>query len=92
MKDEPSKFSPYLDQLKARAAELRLDLADVCAAEGIAPTTLARWRKGEANCREGTAQALFRRMDEMVSRKAGPAAGIRRGIPAGAEMRRLSCL
>ena len=73
MKDEPSKFSPYLDQLKARAAELRLDLADVCAAEGIAPTTLARWRKGEANCREGTAQALFRRMDEMASRKAGPA-------------------
>ena len=73
MKYEPSKFSPYLDQLKARAAELRLDLADVCAAEGIAPTTLARWRKGEANCREGTAQALFRRMDEMASRKAGPA-------------------
>ena len=73
MKDEPSKFSPYLDQLKARAAELRLDLADVCAAEGIAPTTLARWRKGEANCREGTAQALFRRMDEMASRKTGPA-------------------
>ena len=73
MKDEPAKFSPYLDQLKVRAAELRLDLADVCAAEGIAPTTLARWRKGEANCREGTAQALFRRMDEMASRKAGPA-------------------
>ena len=73
MKDEPAKFSPYLDQLKVRAAELRLDLADVCAAEGIAPTTLARWRKGEANCREGTAQALFRRMDEMASRKTGPA-------------------
>ena len=73
MKDEPAKFSPYLDQLKVRAAELRLDLADVCAAEGVAPTTLARWRKGEANCREGTAQALFRRMDEMASRKTGPA-------------------
>ena len=69
MPDESAKLIRYLDQLEVRAAELRLDLADVCAAEGVAPTTLARWRKGEANCREGTARALFRRMDRMASQK-----------------------
>ena len=73
MLDDSAKLIPYLDQLEVRAAELGLDLADVCAAEGVAPTTLARWRKGEATCREGTARALFRRMDEMASRKTGPA-------------------
>ncbi len=73
MPEESAKFIPYLDQLEVRAADLRLDLADVCAAEGVAPTTLARWRKGEANCREGTARALFRRMDRMASQKIAPA-------------------
>ena len=66
---ESAKLIPYLDQLEVRAAELGLDLADVCAAEGVALTTLARWRKGEATCREGTARALFRRMDRMASQK-----------------------
>ena len=69
MPEESAKLLPYLDQLEVRAAELRLDLADVCAAEGVALTTLARWRKDEATCREGTARALFRRMDEMAWQK-----------------------
>ncbi len=73
MPEESANFIPYLDQLEVRAADLRVDLADVCAAEGVAPTTLARWRKGEANCREGTARALFRRMDRMASQKIAPA-------------------
>ena len=73
MPDESAELFPYLDQLEVRAAELGLDLADVCAAEGVAPTTLARWRKGEATCREGTARALFGRMDRMASQKIAPA-------------------
>ncbi len=73
MPDESAELIPYLDQLEVRAAELGLDLADVCAAEGVAPTTLARWRKGEATCREGTARALFGRMDRMASQKTAPA-------------------
>ena len=79
MPDESAKLIPYLDQLEVRAAELGLDLADVCAAEGVAPTTLARWRKGEGNCREGTARALFGRMDEMASQKiaAAPTAPVK---------------
>ena len=73
MPDESAELIPYLDQLEVRAAELGLDLADVCAAEGVAPTTLARWRKGEATCREGTARALFGRMDGMASQNTAPA-------------------
>ena len=55
----------YLQQLEARCADLGVSLDDVCRAEGVADTTLARWRKGESTCREGTAQALFRRMAKM---------------------------
>jgi ribulose-phosphate 3-epimerase len=73
MLDESAELNPYLDQLEVRAAELGLELADVCAAEGVALTTLARWRKGEATCREGTARALFGRMDGMASQNIAPA-------------------
>lgn len=55
----------YLQQLEARCAVLGVSLDDVCRAEGVADTTLARWRKGESTCREGTAQALFKRMGKM---------------------------
>ncbi len=73
MPDESAELIAYLDQLEVRAAELGLDLADVCAAERVALTTLARWRKGEATCREGTARALFGRMERMASQKTAPA-------------------
>lgn len=55
----------YLQQLEIRCADLGVSLDDVCRAEGVADTTLARWRKGESTCREGTAQALFERMAKM---------------------------
>jgi hypothetical protein len=55
----------YLQQLEARCAGLGVSLDDVCRAEGVANTTLARWRKGDFACREGTARALFARMDKM---------------------------
>lgn len=55
----------YLEQLEARCVDLGISLDDVCRAEGVADTTLARWRKGESTCREGTAQALFKRMSKM---------------------------
>ncbi len=55
----------YLQQLEARCDHLGVSLDDICRAEGVADTTLARWRKGESTCREGTAQALFARMGKM---------------------------
>ena len=55
----------YLQQLEAECAVRGLDLGDVCRAEGVADTTLARWRKSENTCREDTARALFKRMDRM---------------------------
>ncbi len=55
----------YLQQLEARCADLGLSLDVVCRAEGVADTTLARWRKGESTCREGTAQSLFKRMAKL---------------------------
>ena len=59
----------YLSQLEARAAEIGVSLDDVCRAEGVAATTLARWRKGENTCLQGTAEMLFIRM-RIMSRKA----------------------
>ena len=55
----------YLTQLEARCADLGVSLDEICRAEGVANTTLARWRKGESNPRQGTAQALFARMGKM---------------------------
>ena len=66
----------YLHQLEKRAVELRLDLSDVCALEGVAATTLTRWRNGKAACREGTAQRLFARMKQMARERDRP------GVPA----------
>ena len=55
----------YLEQLETRCAEAGLALADVCNAEGVASTTLSRWRKGEVHCRQATAKALLQRIDKM---------------------------
>ena len=52
----------YLEQLEKKAGELGLDLEEVCAAEGVAATTLQRWRLGRTTCREDTAKKLFSRM------------------------------
>jgi len=57
----------YLEQLDALCALGGLRLADVCNAEGVAATTLWRWRKGKAHCREATALALFARIGTMAS-------------------------
>ena len=72
----------YLQQLDERCAEADLDLVEVCRAEGVADTTLARWRRGETNCREATAQALFARIEKMaVDTPSTPASG---KVPASA--------
>ena len=60
----------YLQQLEARCADAGVNLGDLCRAEGVADTTLARWRNGESTCREGTAKALFARLDKMRSNAA----------------------
>ena len=56
----------YLAQLDALCSSAGLDLADVCDAEGVAATTLWRWRKGRVHCREATALALFERIGLMT--------------------------
>ena len=58
-------LQPYLEQLEKACAGHGLTLEEVCRAEGVADTTLARWRKGESTCREGTAKALLARLDKM---------------------------
>jgi|TARA_Y100000310_G_scaffold207333_1_gene207831 hypothetical protein len=70
---QDTEFNPYLSQLEQRAAELGLGLTEVCVAEGVAETTLFRWRKGETTCRQGTAEALFRRMEAMSAPAQEPA-------------------
>lgn len=68
--------SPYLDQLEERCAQVGLTLEAVCKAEGIADTTPARWRKGEAHCRYGVAAKLVERIRKMVAdRSAGAETG-----------------
>jgi len=66
----------YLAQLDAKAAECGVDLREACRLEGVAETTLDRWRKGIVHCRWGTAQNLFSRIEKMrrERRKAGRAA------------------
>lgn len=66
-----SEFIPYLDQLQRRADALGVPLEDACAQEGIADTTLMRWRKGLFSCREQTAQKLFARLDAIAAARDG---------------------
>ena len=63
----PLVMITYLEQLERQCADAGLDLATVCRAEGVADTTLARWRKSEVHCREATAKALFRRIKLMAT-------------------------
>jgi predicted site-specific integrase-resolvase len=58
-------LSTYLEQLESAAAAAAVDLAEACKQEGVATTTLQRWRKGEVAPREGTAKALFARIEQM---------------------------
>lgn len=67
-------LTSYLSQLDALCTELNVDLAAACKAEGLADTTLARWRKGEAHCRYDVARKLFDRIRGMASERQGRAA------------------
>ncbi|HDZ40047.1 MAG TPA: XRE family transcriptional regulator [Marinobacter sp.] len=58
----------YLDQLEARCAELGVNLEEICLRDGVAYTTLWRWRKGHTTPRQDTVQALFKRMARMKPR------------------------
>ncbi len=59
-----------LEQLEDKAAELGLDLKSVIKAEGVAGTTLKRWRDGDTTCRQDTAEKLFERMELMAKEQA----------------------
>jgi len=58
-------MNTYLEQLEGRCATRGIPLDEVCKAEGVASTTLSRWRKGESTPRQGTAEALFARLAKM---------------------------
>ena len=66
-------IATYLAQLDAAATAAGVTLAEACKEEGIALTTLQRWRKPEAEGgttpREGTAIALFNRIELMRKNK-----------------------
>ena len=55
----------YLDQLEAAARNAGVDLAEVCRAVGVAPSTLMRWRKGEMTPRQATAEQILNRIERM---------------------------
>ena len=63
-------FIPYLEQLEAECARRGIALEEVCRAHGIADTTLARWRKGQVNCREATARGLFGALEKIEADQA----------------------
>jgi len=62
-------ITTYLDQLEKLAAELGVDLSEACKAEGIAQTTLWRWRTGAGNPREATAEAVANRIRVIAERQ-----------------------
>lgn len=66
---QDASLTPYLSQLDNLCAAYGLTLSEVCRAEGIADTTLARWRKAEAHCRFDTAQALVERINLIVGQR-----------------------
>ena len=55
----------YIQQLDARCAEAGITLEALCEAEGLAASTVWRWRHGRAHCHERTARALFDRLDKI---------------------------
>jgi len=64
-----SDLSTYLAQIDAAAEKAGVDVAQACEAEGIARTTLQRWRKGEVSPREATAQAVLKRITLIAEEK-----------------------
>ncbi len=63
----PLMLNTYLDQIERAARDAGVNLAEACRREGIAATTLMRWRKGEVSPREATAQALLARIAKMAA-------------------------
>jgi hypothetical protein len=63
-------FETYLDQLERRAADIGVDLADVCKATGVAATTLARARQGKTSFTESTARKMFEHMEILAKGQA----------------------
>lgn len=59
----------YLEQLEHLAKAEGVSLEEACDAEGVARTTLLRWRKREAHPREATALALSDRIKMLGASK-----------------------
>ena len=67
-------ISTYLDQIEKLAAEKEVDLLEACKAEGIAKTTLWRWRSGSSHPRQDTAEAILMRIQILADEKQDAAA------------------
>lgn len=55
----------YLEQMEAHAVRTGVGLRAACLAEGIAVSTLNRWRAGTTTPNENIARRIFNRMDAM---------------------------
>lgn len=63
-----SLTTTYLHQMESAALASGINLSDVCKAEGVAATTLQRWRKGEVTPRLETTEKILQRIRIMGPR------------------------
>lgn len=56
----------YFEQLQQLADSLGVPLEEACAQEGIAGSTLNRWRRGRFECRADTARRLAQRLSTIA--------------------------
>lgn len=63
----------YLQQMEGAALASGVSLAEVCKVEGVAATTLQRWRKGEVTPRLETTEKILQRIRVMGPRHADAA-------------------
>jgi len=62
-------LNDYLMQLEAACQEAGVSLDDAAKAEGIPNITLWRWRNGKAQPRQGTAEQLLERIQQMEAER-----------------------
>lgn len=62
-----SLTTTYLNQMESSALAAGINLADVCKAEGVAATTLQRWRKGKVTPRLETTEKILQRIRVMTA-------------------------
>lgn len=61
------EIDKYHHQVERSAQEAGIDLAAACKAEGVAATTLARWRSGQVTPQLGTTEKILQRIRMMAT-------------------------